>query len=76
MLPAVTDEPTGYGANDMITVIYDLDGRPVWTQDADGYIGYTQYDPATGAVVEQIQDVDTTIFSSPGHRAPRPPAPG
>ena len=31
--------------------------------NADGYLSYTQFDPATGAVVEQFQDVNTSDTS-------------
>jgi hypothetical protein len=41
-------------------VFNDAYGRPIWTMDAAGFIGYTQYDDATGAVVKTIADVDTT----------------
>lgn len=34
-----------------------------WSKDADGFIAYTAYDQATGAVVRTIQDVDTTQTS-------------
>ncbi len=46
-------------ATDSTEVIFDQYGHVVWTKDASGYISYTGYDPNTGAVVEQIQDVDT-----------------
>ena len=38
--------------------------EPIWTKDADGFINYTAYDPATGAVVKTITDVDTTAPAS------------
>jgi RHS repeat-associated protein len=38
--------------------------EPIWQKDADGNISYTAYDPATGAVVEQIQDVDSSQAST------------
>ena len=54
---------------------YDAYGRPIWTKDGDGFINYTAYDNATGAVVKSIADVDTTRpASSPAcRRAGRPP---
>ena len=39
--------------------LYNIFGQPTWTMDADGTIDYTAYDPATGAVVETITDVNT-----------------
>ena len=44
----------------MTTTFFDTYGRPVWQKDADGFLSYTGYDPATGAVVKAISDVDTT----------------
>ena len=44
---------------DTTTAYYDTFGRPIWTRDPDEHIDYTAYDPATGAVVEQIVDVNT-----------------
>ena len=38
-------------------------GQVVWSMDANGSINYMAYDPATGAVVEQIQDVNTNDTS-------------
>jgi YD repeat-containing protein len=59
-LPAVATGPTGSGAATSATAVYDSLGRPVWTRDAAGFLTYTQYDAATGAVVQVIADVDTT----------------
>ena len=39
-------------------VAYNSLDQIVWSQDANGSISYTAYDPATGAVNEQIQDVN------------------
>ena len=35
----------------------------VWSQDADGYINFSRYDSATGAVIQQIQDVNVADVS-------------
>ena len=56
-------------------------GQVVWSKDADGSISYTAYDPATGAVVEQIQDVNLSISTGGTKKTTRqsrgrPPAPG
>jgi RHS repeat-associated protein len=56
-LPTVTDQtPSG---SDTTETFYNLQGRPIWEKDAAGYINYTAYDAATGAVIETIQDVDS-----------------
>ncbi len=59
-LPVVSAARNGPGVAASSAVAYDPFGRPAWTQDAAGFLGYTAYDPATGAVVKQITDVDTT----------------
>ncbi len=64
--PVVTAAQNGPGTADVTTTIYDTLGRPTWTQDGNGYIDYTQYDVATGAVTKTITDVnisDTGDFS-------------
>jgi RHS repeat-associated protein len=59
-LPAITTAQNGSGTADVSATAYDSYGRPVWQQDADGYISYTGYDTATGAVIESIADVNTS----------------
>ncbi|HLJ96277.1 MAG TPA: SBBP repeat-containing protein, partial [Gemmataceae bacterium] len=66
--PIVSTAENGPGTADLETSVYDTYGRVIWSRNsinpsggqADGYITYTAYDQATGAVVETIQDVDTT----------------
>jgi YD repeat-containing protein len=58
--PTISAAQNGPGTPDTETPVYDVYGREIWTRDADGFITYTQYDPATGAVVKSIQDVDTS----------------
>jgi RHS repeat-associated protein len=58
--PTVTAAQNGPGAADVETTYFDFNGRPVWQRDGDGFIHSTAYDPATGAVVKTITDVDTT----------------
>ncbi len=57
-LPSTTaDEASGSGDT---TTTFDAFGRPVWTQDAAGYLDYFQYDAATGSMTEMVQDVNTS----------------
>ena len=64
-LPAVTDQnSSGTGVTDTLTAILNTEGQAVWQQDANGNISYTAYDPVTGAVVEQIQDVSAAEASA------------
>lgn len=53
--------PGPAGARDESSVAYDTVGRPIWTKDGDGFLTYTEYSPATGAVVKTITDVDTNV---------------
>jgi RHS repeat-associated protein len=60
--PAIPTTQNGPGPGldqfDVQTTYNDTYGRPVWTKDGDGYIDYTAYDQATGAVTKTITDVD------------------
>ncbi|HEV3447791.1 MAG TPA: DUF4214 domain-containing protein [Gemmataceae bacterium] len=62
-LPVVSAAENGPGTSDIQTTVFDNYGRTVWTQDSDGFINYTAYDPVTGAVITSIVDVDTTKTS-------------
>ena len=66
-LPFVSDQPGDTGTEtspDTETIVFNRQDQPVWTQDANGEINYTAYDPDTGAVVEQIQDVNSSTAES------------
>ena len=60
----------GTGTAQPSTTWYDKYGRVQWTQDALGYIDYTGYDNATGAVTITIVDVNLNSLpagaSAPG----------
>ena len=58
-LPTVTAGENGPGTATSSIVVYDSFGRPIWAKDAGGYLTYTAYDQATGAVVKSIADVNT-----------------
>jgi hypothetical protein len=57
--PVVSAAQNGPGTADVTTAVFDVYGRTIWTKDADGFITYTAYDLATGAVVKTINDVNT-----------------
>jgi RHS repeat-associated protein len=59
-LPTISATQNGPGTADVQTTYFDTYQRPIWIKDGDGFINYTAYDPATGAVVKTITDVDTT----------------
>ena len=52
--------PVGGTTGPTSTDVYNGLGQVVWSQDANGSISYTGYDAATGAVDEQIQDVNNS----------------
>jgi RHS repeat-associated protein len=58
--PVIASAQNGPGAADVATTYFDTYGRPIWSKDGDGFITYIAYDPATGAVVKTIEDVDTS----------------
>jgi RHS repeat-associated protein len=57
--PVVAAAQNGPGAADVTTMVFDAYGRTIWTKDADGFLRYTAYDAATGAVTKSIADVNT-----------------
>lgn len=65
-LPTVTTAQNGPNAATSSVVFNDEYGRPIWTKDADGFLGYVEYDTKTGAVTKTIADVEdanTTDFT-------------
>jgi YD repeat-containing protein len=58
--PTVTTAENGPNSADVETTFFDVYGRPIWTKDGDGFLNYTEYDQATGAVSKQIVDVNTS----------------
>jgi hypothetical protein len=56
--PIITASQNGPGTPDVDTTVFDTYGRRIWHQNADGFLDYTAYDPATGAVVKSITDVN------------------
>jgi RHS repeat-associated protein len=63
--PTISSSQNGPGTADVTTTFYDSYGRPIWTRDPDGFLSYTAYDPATGAVVETVTDVNTNVVGFP-----------
>ncbi len=57
--PVVISAQNGSGTATSTKTAYNTFGQVVWTMDARGYITYTAYDNATGAVIQSIQDVNT-----------------
>src|SRR5262249_2946796 len=62
-MPTISTSQNGPGTADVVTTVNDSYGRPIWQKDADGFLSYTAYDQATGAVTKAIVDVDTSRTS-------------
>ena len=62
--PVVSTTQHGSGVAATSTDLYNTFGQVVWSQDAAGSISYTAYNPATGAVVEQVQDANVNSTNS------------
>jgi RHS repeat-associated protein len=75
-LPAIASGQNGPGVADIDTTVNDTYGRPIWHKDADGFIDYTQYDQATGAMVKTITDVNTNNTNDFQGPAPWTSTPG
>jgi RHS repeat-associated protein len=57
--PAITAIENGTGTAAVMVTVNDTYGRAIWHKDALGFIDYTAYDQATGAVDKAITDVNT-----------------
>jgi len=62
-LPVVSTGDNGSGATVTTSAYNDDQARPIWLKDADGFLTYLEYDPATGEETKRIVDVDTTETS-------------
>ncbi len=58
--PVISAAENGPAVADTEVTYFDTYARPIWHKDGDGFLTYTAYDPATGAEVKTITDVDTT----------------
>ncbi len=59
-LPVVSTEENGTGVAYQEKTVFDEDGRAVWEMNGRGVITFRAYDAATGALVQRIDDVDTS----------------
>jgi RHS repeat-associated protein len=59
--PTVTAAENGPGTPDQATTVFNPHGQPVWVRDEGGFLVYREYDPATGALVKEIADVNTAL---------------
>lgn len=63
LLPIVPEEQNGTGQQESRVEILDSFNRVAWSKDARGFITYRGYNDLTGAVVQEIQDVDMSKMS-------------
>ncbi|MDR1818273.1 MAG: hypothetical protein LBR07_08955 [Puniceicoccales bacterium] len=64
-LPAVSETENGDGIAAQRTEIFDTTGRVVWLRDERGVITFFAYDDETSAVLQRIDDVDTSQVADP-----------
>lgn len=72
ILPVISTGQNGDGNTYSREEVFDAYGRVTWQQDELGFLTRTQFDDATGAVLQTIQDVDTSIVTDapPGWATP------
>jgi YD repeat-containing protein len=61
--PVISSGQNGPGTADVTTDVYDTYGNQIWEKDPNGYISYNGVDLPTGAVVQFIQDLNTSSLS-------------
>ena len=76
VLPPVPADQNGSGTADMRLERFDQYGYPTWSQDARGFLTRWQHDVATGALVQRIDDVDTSQVSDAPSGWTTPPGGG
>jgi RHS repeat-associated protein len=64
-LPVVPTNQNGTGATDTVTDIFDMHGNLIWQRDALGFITRRTYDLPTGAILQEIRDVDGSLVTLP-----------
>jgi RHS repeat-associated protein len=62
--PQVSTSNHGSGTATVVKEYYDADGQLRWKKDADGYVTYYAYNPATGGLAYKMVDVDTSDLSA------------
>jgi RHS repeat-associated protein len=64
-LPVVPTGQNGTGTTDTITEIFDEENNLIWRRDPRGFITFWSYDLPTGALIQQISDVDGAKVTLP-----------
>ncbi|MEJ7594318.1 MAG: hypothetical protein WKF77_22505 [Planctomycetaceae bacterium] len=60
-LPVISTDQNGSGTAATRKEYFDEYGNQTWQMDERGFITRVKYDIATGAITQQIQDVDTSV---------------
>lgn len=61
--PVVPNSQNGTGVADSRKDYFDTSGRLTWGMDERGFITRSSYDLSTGATTQQVNDVNTTLYS-------------
>jgi len=61
-LPVIPTEQNGSGVADTRREYFDTYGNRIWEMDERGFIGRMVYDIPTGAMIQQVSDVDTGLY--------------
>jgi len=70
--PVVLTGQNGSNSATTTTDVYDQQGQLIWSMDQSGVINYTAYDPQTGAVIKQVNDVNTGDITDPAELSTLP----
>jgi RHS repeat-associated protein len=63
--PVVSVEQNGSGVADSMKEYFDINSNLIWNMDPRGFITGMSYDIPTGALTQQISDVDTSLVDAP-----------
>lgn len=61
--PVVSTAQNGSNVVGVGKEVFDIYGKSIWQKDTRGAITAMKYDLATGAMIQRIEDVDTTLIS-------------
>lgn len=71
-LPAVTTAQNGSGVSATRRDYFDMYGNNTWSMDERGFLTRNQYDLPTGALIQQVDDADSSLYPDipPGWSTP------
>ncbi len=62
-LPVVSTSQNGSGTADFFEEVFDINGRNTWRKNERGFLKRNKFDLSTGAVLQTIEDVNTTLIT-------------